>query len=87
MSSQNETITNQSCSEVTLNGIRDFLLSRGGKCKYSELFNHFNDAIVEHNQDDKFQEILNTIATKKCEVSSISIYLLFPSFFFRSILI
>jgi hypothetical protein len=33
--------------EITLSNIKDFLLSKGGKVKYSELFDHFRNSIVD----------------------------------------
>ena len=34
-------------TEITLSNIKDFLLSKGGKTKYSELFDHFRNSIVD----------------------------------------
>jgi hypothetical protein len=41
-----ETIKDTS-TELTLSAVRDFLTSRGGKCKYSELFDHFRNVITD----------------------------------------
>lgn len=34
-------------TELTLAAVKDFLTSRGGKCKYSELFDHFRNVITD----------------------------------------
>jgi hypothetical protein len=34
-------------TEITLSNIKDFLLSKGGKVKYSELFDYFRNSIVD----------------------------------------
>ena len=34
-------------NELTLGTIKDYLLSKGGKVKYAELFNNFKDQIVD----------------------------------------
>ena len=34
-------------AEITLTAIRDFILSKGGKVKYSDVFNQFRDSIVD----------------------------------------
>ena len=34
-------------SELTLASIKDFLFCKGGKCKYSELFDRFRDHITD----------------------------------------
>jgi hypothetical protein len=34
-------------TELSLSSIRDFIISQNGKVKYSDLFNHFRDLIVD----------------------------------------
>jgi hypothetical protein len=38
---------NELAKDITLSNIKDFLLTRGGKSKYSELFDHFRNSIVD----------------------------------------
>ena len=33
--------------ELSLSSVKEFLLSKGGKCKYSEIFNHYRDLISD----------------------------------------
>lgn len=33
--------------ELTLSAIKDYLVSKGGKSKYSELYNKFRDVIID----------------------------------------
>ena len=40
-------ISSLSNNELTLAAIKEYLLSKGGKVKYSELFSHFKEQIVD----------------------------------------
>ena len=40
-------------NEITLSKIKDFLLSKGGKVKYSDLFDHFRCSIVDSSSGNE----------------------------------
>ncbi|XP_073975038.1 uncharacterized protein isoform X2 [Rhodnius prolixus] len=52
---------------ISLEEIRDFILSRGGKVTNHELVKHFKEALTNHNTRDEarilFKELINTVAT------------------------
>ncbi|RNA26163.1 ankyrin repeat domain-containing SOWAHB isoform X1 [Brachionus plicatilis] len=56
--------------ELNLCSVKEFLWSKGGKCQYSELFDHFRGSITESEHDDKFQEFISNIAVKKYDESN-----------------
>ncbi|CAF0872012.1 unnamed protein product [Brachionus calyciflorus] len=65
-----ENVDSNKKPELSLSSIKEFLSSKGGRCKYSELFNYFRDSITESEQDDKFQEFISNIAVKKYDESN-----------------
>lgn len=38
---------NNKVTDLTLSAIKDFILSKGGKVRYAELFDHFRNLIVD----------------------------------------
>uniref|UniRef100_A0A069DW29 Putative ankyrin repeat and dhhc-type zn-finger domain protein n=1 Tax=Panstrongylus megistus TaxID=65343 RepID=A0A069DW29_9HEMI len=52
---------------ISLEKIRDFMLSKGGKVTNHELVKHFKDALTKENTRDEarilFKELINTVAT------------------------
>jgi type II restriction/modification system DNA methylase subunit YeeA len=63
-----ETKSNNTSPEMlTQSAVKDFLMSRGGQVKYSELFEQFRNSISDSTNDDLFQEYILNIATKRTE--------------------
>lgn len=48
-SSQNVTVISalDKPASLTQTAVKDYIMAHGGKCKYSELFNHFRDLLVD----------------------------------------
>ena len=64
-------ISSNSCShELSIPAVREFILTNNGKCKYSDLFNHFRDLIVDSSTDEKFQEYISNVAIRKTEFTN-----------------
>ena len=49
MSETNNEKTSNKPTFLSVASVKEFLLSRSGKCKYSELFSHFSDLILEND--------------------------------------
>ena len=62
------TSVSSATNELTLATIKDYLVAKNGKVKYSELHSYFKDIGIDSN-DRKFQEFLSNLVIRKHEVN------------------
>lgn len=69
--------------DLTLATIKDYLLSKGGKVKYADLFDKFRDQIVDSTTETKFQDFVSNLAIRKFENDSYDEWIILKKVFYK----